>query len=152
MLLEVLLRRRFASFRTIYLPTAGERGKHGFELMATAQRPHFTVRLERPDDRELGRPLAALGPAGPILNTLGLLPGERKAEMYRVDITADLNDEDHTGYLWTFLDEARDPVQITPGTLVVAGDEDAAAVCQVIDTLSRPETARSFTCGRCPAW
>jgi hypothetical protein len=29
--------------------------------------------------------------------------------MYRVDITADLNDEDHTGYLWTFLDEARDP-------------------------------------------
>ena len=53
--------------------------------------------------------------------------------MYRVDITADLNDEDHTGYLWTFLDEARDPVQITPGALVVAGDEDAAAVCQVID-------------------
>ena len=53
--------------------------------------------------------------------------------MYRVDITADLNDEDHTGYLWTFLDEARDPAQITPGALVVAGDEDAAAVCQVID-------------------
>jgi hypothetical protein len=24
--------------------------------------------------------------------------------MYRVDITADLNDEDQTGYLWTFLD------------------------------------------------
>ncbi len=63
--LEVLLRRRFASFRTIYLPTAGELGKHGFELMATAQRPHFTVRLERADDRELGRLLAALGPARP---------------------------------------------------------------------------------------
>ena len=29
--------------------------------------------------------------------------------MYRVDITADLTDEDQTGYLWTFLDEARDP-------------------------------------------
>ena len=53
--------------------------------------------------------------------------------MYRVDITADLNDEDHTGYLWTSLDEARDPAQITPGALVVAGDEGAAAVCQVID-------------------
>jgi hypothetical protein len=25
--------------------------------------------------------------------------------MYRVDITADLNDEDETGYVWTFLDE-----------------------------------------------
>ena len=53
--------------------------------------------------------------------------------MYRVDITADLNDEDETGYLWTFLDEARDPGQITPGALVVAGDEDTAAVCQVVD-------------------
>jgi hypothetical protein len=29
--------------------------------------------------------------------------------MYRVDITADLNDEDHTGNVWTLLDEARDP-------------------------------------------
>jgi hypothetical protein len=53
--------------------------------------------------------------------------------MYRVDITADLNDEDETGYVWTFLDEARDPSQIKPGTLVVAGDEEAAAICQVID-------------------
>jgi hypothetical protein len=53
--------------------------------------------------------------------------------MYHVDITADLNDEDETGYVWTFLDEARDPGQIKPGTLVVAGDEDAAAICQVID-------------------
>ena len=53
--------------------------------------------------------------------------------MYRVDITADLNDEDETGYVWSFLDEARDPGQITPGAIVIAGDEDAAAVCQVID-------------------
>jgi hypothetical protein len=56
----------------------------------------------------------------------------RRAEMYRVHIAADLNDEDQTGYVWTFLDEARDPSRITPGALVVAGD-DAAAVCQVVD-------------------
>ena len=55
------------------------------------------------------------------------------ALVYRVDITADLNDEDHTGYLWTLLDEARDPAQIRPGAIVVAGDEDTAAVCQVVD-------------------
>ena len=55
--------------------------------------------------------------------------------MYHVDITADLNDEDETGYVWTFLDEAREPSQIKPGTLVVAGDEDAAAICQVIDLI-----------------
>jgi hypothetical protein len=53
--------------------------------------------------------------------------------MYRVDINADLNDEDETGYVWTFLDEARDPGQIKPGAIIVAGDEDAAAVCEVID-------------------
>jgi hypothetical protein len=53
--------------------------------------------------------------------------------MYHVDITTDLNDEDDTGYVWTFLDEARDPGQIKPGMLVVAGDEDTAAVCQVVD-------------------
>ncbi len=53
--------------------------------------------------------------------------------MYRVDMDADLNDEDDTGYVWTFLDEARDPSRIVPGALVVAGDEDAAAVCQVVD-------------------
>lgn len=53
--------------------------------------------------------------------------------MYVVDITADLNDEDDTGYVWTFLDEARDPAKIVPGAIVVAGDEEAAAVCQVVD-------------------
>jgi hypothetical protein len=52
--------------------------------------------------------------------------------MYLVDITADLNDEDHTGYIWTFLDEARDPRQISPGAVVIAGHEEAAAVCQVV--------------------
>jgi hypothetical protein len=57
----------------------------------------------------------------------------RSVEMYRVDIAADLNDEDHTGYVWTFLDEAREPEQIRPDAIVIAGDEDAAAVCQVID-------------------
>ena len=53
--------------------------------------------------------------------------------MYLVDITADLNDEDETGYVWTFLDEARNPDRIRPGALVVAGDEIAPAVCQVVD-------------------
>jgi hypothetical protein len=56
---------------------------------------------------------------------------------YRVDIAADLNDGDETGYIWTFLDEAHQPGQIKPGALVVAGDEDededTAAVCQVAD-------------------
>lgn len=52
---------------------------------------------------------------------------------YRVDIGADLNNEDATGYVWTFLDEAVDPDRIVPGSLVIAGDEEAAAVCVIVD-------------------
>ena len=58
--------------------------------------------------------------------------------MIAVDITADLNTEDETGYVWTFLDEARDPRLIVPGALVVAGDEDAPAVAVVIDLVPHP--------------
>ena len=56
--------------------------------------------------------------------------------MYIVDIAADLNDEDDSGYVWTFLDEARDPTTIVPGAIVIAGDDDAVAVCQVVDLAS----------------
>jgi hypothetical protein len=63
--LEELLARRFASFRTIYLPTAGQLHERGFELLATGQRPHYTVRLLRADDPELKELLAALSNARP---------------------------------------------------------------------------------------
>lgn len=63
--LDDLLRRRFTSFRTVYMPTAGVLGELGFELLATGQRPHFTVRLRAADDPELAGLLAALGPARP---------------------------------------------------------------------------------------
>lgn len=131
--LDELLARRFATFRTVYLPTAGQLGERGLELLATGLAPHYTIRLGRADDNELGEALAALGPPKPTRSTVEAASGGRRPEMYRVDITADLNDEDQSGYVWTFLDEARDPAQITPGALVVAGDEDAAAVCQVVE-------------------
>jgi hypothetical protein len=54
-----------------------------------------------------------------------------------VDITADLNDEDETGLVWTFLDEARDPAVIVPGAIVVAGDADAPAVVEVVDIVPK---------------
>lgn len=55
-----------------------------------------------------------------------------------VDIAADLNAQDQTGYVWTFLDEARDPSIIAPGALVVAGDTDTAAVAVVVDLVAHP--------------
>lgn len=54
-----------------------------------------------------------------------------------VDIAADLNDEDETGFVWTFLDEARDPGVVVPGAIVVAGDADAPAVVEVVDIVSK---------------
>lgn len=63
--LEDLLRRRFANFRTVYLPTAAIPTGLGFELLPTGQRPHFTVRLSRADDPELDLLLDALGDLRP---------------------------------------------------------------------------------------
>jgi hypothetical protein len=59
----------------------------------------------------------------------------------RVDIAADLNDEDESGFVWTFLDEARDPALIVPGAIVVAGDPDAPAVAEVVDVVDKPAGA-----------
>ena len=58
--------------------------------------------------------------------------------MTRVDIPADLNCEDETGLVWTFLDEAADPSVITPGEVVVAGSPVTAAVCEVVDLVDKP--------------
>jgi hypothetical protein len=58
--------------------------------------------------------------------------------MVTVDITADLNDEDETGFVWTFLHEARDQSLINPGAIVVAGDSDAPAVAEVVDIVDKP--------------
>jgi hypothetical protein len=59
MSLDDLLRRRFATFRTFYLPAAGRLAEYQFELLPTGQRPHFTVRLRSADGLELDRLLAA---------------------------------------------------------------------------------------------
>jgi hypothetical protein len=63
--LEDLLRQRFANFRAVYLPTAAGLAGHGFELLPTGQRPHFTVRLRRASDPELDLLVAALGDLRP---------------------------------------------------------------------------------------
>jgi hypothetical protein len=56
-----------------------------------------------------------------------------------VDIAADLNSEDETGFVWTFLDEALEPSIIRPGAVVVvAGSELTQVACQVVDLVQRP--------------
>jgi hypothetical protein len=58
--------------------------------------------------------------------------------MTRVDISADLNSEDETGLVWTFLDEADDRSIIRTGELVVAGSPLTPAVCEVVDLVEKP--------------
>lgn len=55
-----------------------------------------------------------------------------------IDIPADLNAEDETGFVWTFLDEAPDPAIIRPGEIVIAGSELTPAVCEVVDLVEKP--------------
>ena len=61
--LDALLRRRFTSFRSVYLSTAGRLAEGQFELLPTGQQPHFTIRLQHADAPEIDRLLAALGAA-----------------------------------------------------------------------------------------
>jgi hypothetical protein len=64
--LNDLLSARFATYRMIHLPTAASLRDHGFEMLPTGLRPHYTVRLRRADGAELGELLDALGP--PVAN------------------------------------------------------------------------------------
>ena len=58
--------------------------------------------------------------------------------MITIDIPADLNSEDETGLVWTFLDEAAAPDSIRPGAIVVAGSELTPAGCEVVDLVEKP--------------
>ena len=50
-----------------------------------------------------------------------------------VDLEVDFHNEDETGYVWTWLSEARDPSMIAPERIVVVGDDDAIAMARVVD-------------------
>ena len=50
----------------------------------------------------------------------------------RIDLIADLNEEDDDGLGWSTLSEASDPARIRPGTMLVAGNRQAQAVVRVV--------------------
>jgi len=50
----------------------------------------------------------------------------------RIDLAADLNDEDDEGFGWSTLSEASDPGRIRPGVMLVAGNRQAQAVVRVV--------------------
>lgn len=51
----------------------------------------------------------------------------------QVDIPGDIQQVDHTGLVWTFLDDARDPSVIAPGAIVIGADEEDPVLARVVD-------------------
>lgn len=49
-----------------------------------------------------------------------------------VDIPCDVQQIDETGYVWTFLEEARDPSLITEGAVVITADEVDPVIARVV--------------------
>lgn len=59
--------------------------------------------------------------------------------MCHVDIAADLNDEDDTGSIWTFLDEARDPDRssLAPSLPPVTKRQPPCALLSLVQQMAR---------------
>lgn len=53
----------------------------------------------------------------------------------KVTIPADVHQIDHTGYVWTYLDEAAEPDRVIPHTIIVAGDPDEPFLARVVDII-----------------
>jgi hypothetical protein len=50
----------------------------------------------------------------------------------QIDLVADLNAEDDDGLGWSMLSDARDPAQVRPDVMLVAGNRHAQAVVRVV--------------------
>jgi hypothetical protein len=50
-----------------------------------------------------------------------------------VDLPADVQQYDETGYVWTLREEARDPSLVVEGAIVVAGDDEDPFLARVVD-------------------
>lgn len=55
-----------------------------------------------------------------------------------VDIPCDVQQVDGTGFVWTFLDEARDASRVTVGAIVVTGDDVDPVLARVVSLTERP--------------
>lgn len=55
-----------------------------------------------------------------------------------VNIPCDVQQVDGTGFVWTFLDEARDPSRVFAGAIVVTGDEVDPVLARVVALTDRP--------------
>jgi hypothetical protein len=50
----------------------------------------------------------------------------------KIDLVADLNAEDDDGLGWSTLTDARDPAQVRPGVMLIAGNRSGQAVVRIL--------------------
>jgi hypothetical protein len=55
-----------------------------------------------------------------------------------VSLPADVNQVDDTGYVWAFLDTAKEPERVRAGAVIVAGDETEPFLARVVDQMAGP--------------
>ncbi|MGI8425318.1 MAG: hypothetical protein ACR2M4_01715 [Actinomycetota bacterium] len=55
-----------------------------------------------------------------------------------IDIPCDVQQVDETGFVWAFLDEARDPSRIVQNAILVSGDEEDPVLARVVELTTRP--------------
>ncbi len=104
----------------------------GLRLEPTGRNPlHYTVSFD--DWKTVGSdlPAARIRSCRTPTATRDLGSGGDLMES-RIDLVADLNDEDDEGLGWSTLSEARDPDRIRPGVMPVAGNRQAKAVVRVV--------------------
>ena len=108
-------------------------------LLPTFQAPHWTVLFRPPGGARRPEEELLNDLLGPVLdNQVRARPiGEEVSTVSSsavvVDLEVDLHNEDETGYVWTWLSEARNPFLIAPERIVVVGDDDAIAMARVVD-------------------
>lgn len=61
-----------------------------------------------------------------------------RVEQVEIDIPCDVQQVDDTGYVWVFLDEARDPARVTQGAILISGDPVDPVLARVVSLTERP--------------
>lgn len=62
---------------------------------------------------------------------------ELGGEPYQADLEVDFANEDQTGLIWSWLDDARDAAVVLPGAVVILRDGEDFSMGQVVDLVTQ---------------
>ncbi len=62
----------------------------------------------------------------------------------QIDIPFDVQQVDRSHFVWTLLDEARDPSLMSPGAIVITADVDDSVVACVVDVVEESSRTVHF--------